>query len=104
MSRVFADTFYFVALSNPWDQGHQAAVEFTLSFQGEMVTTAWVLTEFANFMSDPRNRGEFVALLADLRTNPQVLIVPAVRSFSTREWSCLRTVPTRNGPSRIASH
>jgi hypothetical protein len=45
MSGVFADTFYFLALLNPRDGAHARATAFTLGFQGQMVTTAWVLTE-----------------------------------------------------------
>ncbi len=77
MIAVFADTFYFLALVNPRDQAHARAVAYTATFQGRIVTTAWVLTEFADAMSDPRNRPEFLGTLNDLRNDPQVLIVPA---------------------------
>ena len=60
MSAVFADTFYFLALLNPRDQAHARVLAFTAAFQGRMLTTAWVLTEFADAMSDPRNRLESV--------------------------------------------
>jgi hypothetical protein len=48
MNRVFADTFDFLALLNPRDAAHARATAFTLAFQGQMVTTAWVLTELAD--------------------------------------------------------
>ncbi len=51
MRRVFADTFYFVALANPRDQAHARAVHWTASSQEPILTTAWVLTEFGNPMS-----------------------------------------------------
>jgi predicted nucleic acid-binding protein len=51
-------------------------VSWTATFSGRLVTTAWVLTEFANHMNDPRNRPEFISVLNDLRSDPQVLIVP----------------------------
>jgi predicted nucleic acid-binding protein len=76
MTPVFADTYYFVALSNPRDAAHPRAVSWTATFSGRLVTTAWVLTEFANHMNDPRNRPEFISMLNDLRSDPQVLIVP----------------------------
>jgi predicted nucleic acid-binding protein len=81
MNVVFADTFYFIALSNPRDQNHQRAVTFTAAFQGRLVTTAWVLTEFANYMSDPKNREEFLSILTDLRNNAMVTIVPPTESL-----------------------
>lgn len=98
MNTVLADTFYFLALVNPRDQAHGRAMAFTAVFAGQMVTTAWVLTEFADAMSDPRNRLEFVTTLNDIRANPQMRIIPpdqslfeeGVRLFANRpdkHWS-----------------
>ena len=54
---VFADTAYYVALTNPRDQYAAAAADWTVGFDGEMVTTAWILTEVANFLAaTPANR------------------------------------------------
>ncbi len=72
MTRVFADTFYFLALLNPKDAAHERAAAFTIAFEGEMTTTAWVLTELAAALSHPANR----ATLVHLQTNPQAHIVP----------------------------
>jgi predicted nucleic acid-binding protein len=77
MRRLFADTYYFVALANPRDQGHERAVEWTAGFDGELVTTAWVLAEFGNQMADPRNREEYVATVRGLQQSDQVQIVVA---------------------------
>ena len=40
--RVFADTFYWIALTDSADHAHDRAVQFP----GEIVTTDEVLTEF----------------------------------------------------------
>lgn len=77
MTTAFADTFYFVALSNPRDAAHERAVVWTTAFAGRLVTTAWVLTEYANHMSDPANRQEFLDTVRDLRASAAVVIVPA---------------------------
>ena len=53
MKETFADTFYFLAVLNPKDRAHARALAYTSSFNGEMVTTAWVLTELGDAMSDP---------------------------------------------------
>ena len=76
MRRVFADTFYFLALLNPNDQAHSRAVDLALGLYGELATTAWVLTELADAMSAPENRAIFIATLQDLRQRPQVKIYP----------------------------
>lgn len=75
MIAVFADTFYFLALWNAKDPAHVSAVAASQSLQGELLTTAWVLTELGDAMSAPANRQEFVATLEDLRSNPQVRII-----------------------------
>ena len=81
MMPVFADTYFFLALANPRDQAHRRVVAWAAGFKGQIVTTAWVLAEFGNHMSDPRNRQEFVATVRDLRANPAVEIVPADMSW-----------------------
>ena len=98
MSAVFADAFYFLALLNPKDKAHEQAVAAAASLQGELVTTAWVLTELADAMSAPANRLEFIATLEDLQNDPDVLIFSAnpdlfdegIQLFKKRpdkEWS-----------------
>lgn len=98
MSTVFADTFYFLAILNGRDPAHGRAIAFAAAFSGQMLTTAWVLMEVADAMSDPRNRGEFVDLLKDLRSDPLMQIVPpdvsqfddGVRLYASRadkDWS-----------------
>jgi uncharacterized protein len=77
MTGVFADTFYFLALVNPRDKSHGQATALTAALQRQLVTTEWVLTEFADALSSPPNRKEFVSTLRDLRQNPQVVIVPS---------------------------
>jgi predicted nucleic acid-binding protein len=98
MSRVFADTFYFLALLNPKDAAHARATAFTLAFEGEMTTTAWVLTELADALAQPANRIKFLATMDQLQTNPQahvvlpdpVLFMEGIELFKARpdkEWS-----------------
>ena len=112
MKRIFADTFYFLALLNPKDKARARALAHTASFQGEMVTTAWVWTELGDALSDPANRMEFISTLKDLEANPQIRIVAAadalfqdgVKLFAARpdkKWSltdCISfVVMTREG-------
>ena len=49
MSR-FADTFYFIALFNPKDRAHEAALAASQG-SGPIVTTEWVLVELADAMA-----------------------------------------------------
>ena len=44
---VFGDASFLVALINARDQHHQRALQLNASLAAPMVTTAWVLLEFA---------------------------------------------------------
>jgi hypothetical protein len=74
---VFADTSYFIALVNADDEAHEEAARYTAAFAGEIITTEWVLNEFANFLAKPPNRQLFVSMLHGLRDDPRVVIVSA---------------------------
>lgn len=76
MNKVFADTHYYLALLVERDESHQLAVEVTQLLQGQIVTTGWVLLEFANAVCKSRKRHYYPSLLDDLRQNPQVIIYP----------------------------
>jgi predicted nucleic acid-binding protein len=77
MSVVFADTSYFVALVGQDDEAHELALDHTLTFDGRLVTTRWVLIELANHLAEPQNRQAFLDLPEDLESDPRVNIVPA---------------------------
>ena len=98
MNCIFADTYFYIAFLNPEDEAHQTSVDFMEGFEGEIITTEWVLTELANGFAIPDNRGRFVNFHAMLRNDPSVTINPAtselfdegLRLYSARldkEWS-----------------
>jgi predicted nucleic acid-binding protein len=77
MKMVFADTYYFLALLNKSDKGHQRAVQFTKDYKGGMVTTGWVMTELADAMAvSPSGRTQFVQTWKGFRTKAGAQMVP----------------------------
>lgn len=85
MQAWFADTYYFLALRNPKDEGHAKAVAATASLGSRpLVTTTAVLTEVGDALSKPANRSGFAQLLALLTSNHRVDIVPADRLLFDR--------------------
>ena len=74
---VFADTFYFLALLSARDNAHQRAVQFTQSFTGRLLTTAWIITEIADGMTIAAERARFVAFFDRLAQNSSVTIEPS---------------------------
>jgi predicted nucleic acid-binding protein len=111
MMQVFTDTFYFLALLNPRDTAHARAAAFSSTFSGLVTTTAWVLTEVADALADPRRRPAFLQTLAQLRADPQVrIIAPDLALFDDgvalyaarmdKEWSltdCISFVVMQRG-------
>lgn len=51
MTAAFADTFYWVALTNPHDSAHQRVLDVSRSQELTLVTTDQVLTEYLNFFA-----------------------------------------------------
>lgn len=78
MRRVFADTFYFIALMNPSDPAHQRAVAFSKSEGAAMVTTTEsVLTELGNAVARSDARRSFRGFVHRLKADPLCTVVPS---------------------------
>ena len=84
MTPVFADTYFFIAIINPRDAGHAAALAAARSRTGPIVTTAWVLTELADAMSSTVKRKGFIDLYQLLRGDNEMEIVPASTDLFAR--------------------
>jgi predicted nucleic acid-binding protein len=72
---VFADAWFYIALVDADDQGHQRAAAWLRDYDGNIVTTRSVLTEAANSLSTPALRGTMTPFLRSLENQPEVRIV-----------------------------
>jgi predicted nucleic acid-binding protein len=81
MKAVFADTFYWVALSDPSDPRYREAVAAEAEFAGvKIVTTDEVLSEFLTFFAgDPWLRARAVRAVQGLLNNPGVTVISQSR-------------------------
>ena len=79
MNAVFADAYYFIAVLNPHDAGHSAAISLSLAPTEQLVTTEWVLVEVAHALSAPRFRSKVTQLIAKLeaRSNANIVHSPS---------------------------
>jgi uncharacterized protein len=80
VTRVFVDTWYWVAVTSPRDKWHLPALEARRSLgNAQLVTTEEVLTEFLNALSGggPRIRREAAGAVHDILTIPDVTVVPS---------------------------
>jgi len=75
---VFADTFYWIALTNPADRHSQDALRFDdLLSGGNVYTTEEVLAEMLTFFAgDTWLRGRAVETVREILSDPAVHIIP----------------------------
>src|SRR5260221_13426686 len=85
MRRIFADTSYWMGLVNPRDQIHQKAVSVSRQLSSEsLVTTDMVLAEVLNSFSDSLYREAVGRMVASLRQDQNLTIVPQTRALFER--------------------
>jgi uncharacterized protein len=78
---VFGDAFYFIALMNPSDQFHSAAIDLSLAVPRAVVTTTWVLVEVADALSSPKHRRLVHRFLKQAPDGRKTRLIPA-----NEEW------------------
>ena len=74
---IFLDTSYLAALAMPADALHAPATVWSERLAGPFVTTEYVLVEFMNLLSAPARRRRAHAVLAGVRANRSIRILPA---------------------------
>lgn len=77
MKTVFADAFYFVGLVNRTDQHHATAVAAARQLRDEIVTTEWILAEFADALAESASRRLVPRFIRELEQDAKVKIVRA---------------------------
>lgn len=84
MTPVFADRFFFLALVNPRDAGHAAAIAVAEKRRDSLLTTAWVLTEVADGLARSSDRHLVPKIIADINQEPRHTVVPASQALFER--------------------
>ena len=77
MKPVFADAFYCVGLLNRADQHHARVVAAAGQLRGELLTTEWILAEFADALAESGSRRLVPQFIRDLEQDPKVRIIRA---------------------------
>jgi predicted nucleic acid-binding protein len=75
MTEVFADAFYYIAMLNPSDQFHHAALRATKTLEQRLVTTGWVLMEVADALSAPSVRDRTFHFLKRISADPNTTVM-----------------------------
>jgi uncharacterized protein len=82
VSVFFADTFYWIALTNPKDGAHRAVMEFNAKLgPGAVVTTDEVLVELLAYCAaSGKLRQEVGLAVLNLQNDPDIRIIPQTRT------------------------
>ena len=98
--RVFADTFYWIALTDSTDQAHDRAARV----DDEIVTTDEVLSEYLTFFSAAPEflRREVASAVEDILRDPGVKSSRRLVSRSSPASNSIVSVRTKATASRIA--
>ncbi|OPZ09267.1 MAG: tRNA(fMet)-specific endonuclease VapC [candidate division BRC1 bacterium ADurb.BinA292] len=83
MRRVFADSYFYLALLNRKDAAHVRAIRLAAS-DITYVTTEFVLMEFADALSAPESRGRAIAYLRHLANDAATRVIPASSELLTQ--------------------
>lgn len=81
---IFIDTGYILALTNTADQYHERARATSLVVSPPFLTTEAVLVEIGNALSKASWRRLGIATLDDLRTDPDIEVVPVTTDLFER--------------------
>ena len=84
MKPVFADSWYYLALSNRADAAHKTACRWSSSIARRIVLTDFILVEVGNVLTCGLARTKFVRLAANLAADVNTTIVPASRELVDR--------------------
>ena len=75
MTELLADAFYYIALLNPSDRFHAAALQATQTLTRPLVTSVWVLMEVADALSAPAVRQRTAHFLQGVFADANTVIV-----------------------------
>lgn len=93
MTRVFADTSYWIALTLPKDEAHEAA----MAFEGPILTTHEVLSEYlAYFSAAPTHlRGKAGNIVAAVLGDPETEVIEWSGESFVRAFHLYRARPDK---------
>ena len=91
----FADTAYFLALLNPRDEWHPAAVRLSRRREGVLLTTVWVLLEVGDGLAGGPNRRWFPAWVDSLLASTELEVIPASNDWFFRGLTLYRGRPDK---------
>jgi uncharacterized protein len=84
MIAVFADSFYFIAMLNPADQYHDAAMQLTTTLTLPAITSRWVLVEVGDALSHVAIRMQAFDFLQSIVHQPGITVIDEQEPWYSR--------------------
>jgi hypothetical protein len=89
VNAVFADTFFYLALLDDAEPGHERALAES-RIPRLIVTTEFILLELGNACARAEDHADFLALVAGMRASPRVKIIPLNSELFNRGLARMR--------------
>jgi len=84
---VFLDTYGLIAWINTRDAAHQQVKSYLQSYSGRIVTTEWVLLEFADAFSQASTKPLAIEAIKRIRRLPMFVVVGFESSITKAGYS-----------------
>jgi uncharacterized protein len=81
MKKIFADTSFYIAIVNPDDAWHNAALASGNTYSGTVYTTEYIILELGNYLSKTIHRSFLLEIVTELRNDPKTIIIPSSPSL-----------------------
>ena len=95
MKAVFADAYYFVGLLNRADRHHAKILAAARDLRDNLLTTEWVLAEFADALAESASRRHVPRFIRELEQDPRARIVGASADLFRRGLQLYETRPDK---------
>ncbi len=98
MRQVFADTAYWLALTNPFDQHHDKATRASALLEDKrIVTSDAVLTEYLNALGDKSSAIRLAAVRSaeNILRNPGVTVIAQTRKVFLKGFALYKARPDK---------
>jgi hypothetical protein len=79
VSLQFVDTHFLLALVNLKDKDHHSAVELAKGRASGLITTTWILVEFADALCAVASRARAAQFIRGFQNEPYVEVIPPSR-------------------------
>jgi uncharacterized protein len=96
MNEVFVDSFYYLALLNPDDQYHAAALAITRTLSVRHVTSHWVLMEVADALSRPPVRQEAAQFIRERLSEAGTTVIDDLPTWFPQGLSLFEQRPDKS--------